>query len=376
MVTFRFLSLKHRLAAICAAVLLLSVEQGCKREEIQVYRVAKDPSPSSEPTGATAPGPDGAQSAPMPKVSYSLPAGWQDLGAGERRAASFAIAGSGDRTAEVLIIPFLGVAMGDLDLVNIWREQMQMGPITEGDLAKFTQPISAGKNQGKLFELVSDKPLKTGTNTLGILAATLQKGETTWLVKMGGDDSLVKEQKPAFIKFLETLAFEEAEVAAAPQVSSRRFSANSKEAPRSVDTKPNWTTPPDWQEVPGGAMLVAKFVVSGKDGTKADVNIGQAGGGAGANIVRWRNQLGLPAASPEEAEKSGSSLDLPSGKSLVVDLKGTDARTGQPSRILGVISPRGSEMWFYKFMGNPELVEARKEEFLGFVRSVTYPHAP
>jgi hypothetical protein len=377
MVTFRFLSFRQGLAGVYAIGFLLFAGQGCKREEIQVYRVAKDPSPSVDGMGATTPGPSAAPTTPIPEVKYILPTGWEDRGPAGMRVATFTVQGTTGQAAEISVVPMPGVVGRDLDLVNMWRDNdLGLDTIAEVEMTKLAQPVLVGNEQGKLFEMSNPKPKGESKTTVGVMGAIMQKDDITWFVKMTGEMALVKDQKAAFTNFLQSLKFEPADVSAAPGISSGRFGANSKEAPRSVDTKPAWTPPPDWQEVPGGAMLVAKFAVSGKDGAKADVNIGQAGGGAGANIVRWRNQLALPAVSPEEAEKQGTSLDLPSGKSLLVDLKGTDARTGQPSRILGVISPRGNEMWFYKFMGNPELVQARKEEFLGFVRSVIYPHAP
>ena len=60
------------------------------------------------------------------------------------------------------------------------------------------------------------------------------------------------------------------------------------------------------------------------------------------------------------------------GKASFVDLSGTDVRTGQQARIVGAIVPQTSQTWFYKLMGDPKIVEAQKDIFTKFVRTVKY----
>ena len=69
-----------------------------------------------------------------------------------------------------------------------------------------------------------------------------------------------------------------------------------------------WTTPAGWTEVPPSEMRVASFKVAGADGKQADVSVVPLPGMAGsdfANVNRWRGQVGLPAATDDELQKSG-----------------------------------------------------------------------
>jgi hypothetical protein len=157
-------------------------------------------------------------------------------------------------------------------------------------------------------------------------------------------------------------------------------STNSKKVPRpedSTDTKPQWKIPSGWKEQPPSQMLLAKFLIPGADGTKADVNISVSqgdGGGVLANISRWRGQLGLPQVEEAELEKMVTMLDVPEGKAILVDMSGTDAKTGQAARLIGAIVPREGKTWFYKLMGNEQIAEREKTAFIQFFQTAKYPN--
>ena len=61
---------------------------------------------------------------------------------------------------------------------------------------------------------------------------------------------------------------------------------------------------------------------------------------------------------------------------MLVEMEGTDGRTGQKARLLGVIVPQGDQTWFYKLMGDEQVVEREKGAFKTFVQTVKYPNAP
>ena len=64
-------------------------------------------------------------------------------------------------------------------------------------------------------------------------------------------------------------------------------------------------------------------------------------GGLLANVNRWRDQLGLPRLLAPALASETQSLDLSEGKATLVDFSGTDAKTGQPARLVGAImTPR------------------------------------
>jgi hypothetical protein len=139
--------------------------------------------------------------------------------------------------------------------------------------------------------------------------------------------------------------------------------------------RPTWKTPAGWNETPPGEMRVASFRIQGKDGKQADVSVVPLPGGAGgdlANVNRWRKQLGLSELSSDEISQSVKSLETAGGKATLVEMSGTDARSGQPAQLVAVIVRRSGQTWFYKLMGDSKVVEAQKEAFMAFVQSVKY----
>ena len=99
---------------------------------------------------------------------------------------------------------------------------------------------------------------------------------------------------------------------------------------------------------------MAKYVIAGAGGAQAAVNVSSLagdGGGLLPNVNRWRGQLGL--APVTEADLANlPTIDASGGKATLIDISGTDARTGKPARLVGVVLPLGGQTWFYKLMGD------------------------
>jgi hypothetical protein len=72
--------------------------------------------------------------------------------------------------------------------------------------------------------------------------------------------------------------------------------------------------------------------------------------------------------------KSTTSIDVLGGSATVVELEGTDAKTGNPARMIAAMVPRKDRTWFYKMMGDPATVTAQKAAFEKFVQTVRYPN--
>jgi len=250
--------------------------------------------------------------------------------------------------------------------------------VAEEELPKLAQALEIGGQPARLYE-------QAGTNAGSgeksrILAAITRRDSVAWFFKMTGDDLLVAEQKPAFIEFLKSVSFPPAAAQAQlppshPPIDAGSMMAQAGTAGSSGQAKPNWSVPSNWKEVPGGQFLVAKYALTGAGNAQAAVNVSQSagdGGGLLANVNRWRGQLGLAPATEADLAKAAQSLDMPAGKATLADITGQDARTGQPTRLLAVVVPRSGETWFYKLMGDAQVVQGEKEAFLKFVQSVKY----
>src|SRR5436190_21568190 len=249
-------------------VMLLMAGAGCERDGIQVYRVAKE---TAQPTATAQAGAE--PSSTMPRLQWTTPKGWEEHAGSAMRVASFTMAGKSGQSAEVSIIPLPTVAGHELDLVNMWRGQVQLPPAYQEEIALQGEAVAIGDNpKGKLFEMVSPQPVGERKTLMRLLVATVDQQGTSWFFKMIGDDALVQEHKLALLEFLKSVKFAAEAEPVQFAKTSRPVSTNSKQLPHENSDKPAWVVPPGWQEVSAGQMLAAKFVIAGSDGAKAELN--------------------------------------------------------------------------------------------------------
>jgi hypothetical protein len=136
----------------------------------------------------------------------------------------------------------------------------------------------------------------------------------------------------------------------------------------------HWTLPSGWTEVAPGAMSIATFKVSGQNGAEAEVSVVPLPGSAGgdmANVNRWRGQVGLPAATADDLQKMGETVQIGDQPATLYDIVGSD----NAKRILGVMQDRSGTTWFFKMTGEAGLVEQEKPQFIAFLKSLTFSPA-
>ena len=205
-----------------AAVILITALAGCKRDEAQVYHVSKDDSPPPQAAEVATPEPSQpamglptAAEMALPKLNYQVPSGWKEKPPSEMRVASFDAPGPNGQAADVSVIP-LAIVGRDLELVNMWRSQVQLPPTSDPDAVKKTQPVAIGAEQGRLFDFTSDQT--TEKSRPRMLMGVLTRGSMSWFFKMTGEDAVVSSQKEKFLQFLKSVSF--AENAPAPTASA------------------------------------------------------------------------------------------------------------------------------------------------------------
>ncbi|HEY1661722.1 MAG TPA: hypothetical protein VGI03_04830 [Verrucomicrobiae bacterium] len=382
---------------------------GCHRENVQVYSVSSDQDqtppplaqmPPTNSTGAPAiaslpPGslPAASEDQSSAPLTWSTPPGWTSVTPSEMRVASFKVSGPDGKTADVSIVPLPGMAGGDAPNVNRWRGQVGLTPTPDEQILSSAESVQAGGQPATLYDI--------GGATSRILGVIQHRADgNAWFFKMTGDPDLVEQQKTNFLVFLNSLAFV-ANVAPAQLTTSQMPTAqlppghpevgqadqssaqlppghpeigamdSSSAGPINHAGQPTWQVPADWTEVSGGQFLVGKFIITADGGATAAVNVSSSagtGGGVAPNVNRWRGQIGLQ---PKDSLAT-TPLTVAAGQAQLVDLTGMDARTSQPSEIIGVIVTESSSTWFYKLMGDPKVVAAQKQAFTQFVQGVKY----
>jgi len=162
----------------------------------------------------------------------------------------------------------------------MWRSSLQLPPADKAE----SEPVTIGSAQGKLFEIGDGK-------TPGrILVAALDRDGLSWYFKMRGDDSVVRDQKPAFLEFLKSISFE---AAPAMAMADPHAGMSAGTAPAAAPVNFDGTLPVGWKEIPNPQMLLAKYVIQWSGDAKAEVNISMLagqGGGVMMNVTRWRGQ--------------------------------------------------------------------------------------
>lgn len=226
MINFTYWHERSRWIRGIAGLFVLSTLTGCDQEGAKVYRIPKEEAPPAQaaPTSDSAPAetpapaptqdvtpPDTAAPAvapiPASPIKYTLPAGWKEKPPGNMRVVSLDAVGPKGEVADVGVIP-LGIVGRDMELVNMWRSNVQLPPTNDPDAVKQFEPVTIGDGQGRLFGYVSEQAAP-GKAKQRIFVATITRGTMSWFFKMAGDDAVVLSQKKNFIQFLKSVSFEE-----------------------------------------------------------------------------------------------------------------------------------------------------------------------
>jgi hypothetical protein len=109
--------------------------------------------------------------------------------------------------------------------------------------------------------------------------------------------------------------------------------------------------------------------VDGKKMAKVTITaLGGGGGGIGANVVRWREQVGLPKPNEADLSKELKMLSIAGKDAPFVDFDNPSSPKAD-NRIVGLILPLDDATWFIKMIGPSELVGREKANFESFVQS-------
>jgi hypothetical protein len=374
------------------AAAMLMVAAGCNRAGVKVYKadssdtMATTPPPvaATSPSGMPATMPPGLavpDNSSLPKLKYALPDGWTEKAPTQMRVASFDVSENG-KTADVSVIPLGAMSVGDTANVNRWRGQVGQAPADETAVKNSAEPVQVAGKSADLYD-VSGADANSGAGER-IIAAILHTDDTTWFFKMMGDAVLVEQNKAAFVAFLKSVQFQQSQLAAAPPMDMSQLPAGHPAIPgmamgtqAPAGDKPSWTVPSGWKEGELTQFLVARYIIQGSDGASAVVNVSQLdgdGGGLLPNLNRWHAQLGQPPMTDDDAAKLPT-INASGVKAVIADFSGTDARAGKPAQLVGVVLPLNGQTWFYKLMGDPDLVAQEKGSFIAFVQSAKYPAA-
>lgn len=336
---------------------------GCKREQVSSYQVPKEdhsvkPFSMAGMMGGSGMGNEDESATPAtPQLKWDLPNGWKEKSGQQMGIGSFHVDGDDGRYADIRVIPLRAGPEIEQRSVNMWREELGL-PELPVDQIKGDELNVAGAH-GHLYDLKSDELKFGGKYKARTTAAILEKDDTLWFVKMAGEESIVSAQQDNFKNFLKSFRFESGGMPAGhPQVASK----SAPGAGSGSGAGANWKFPATWQQVPAGQMVLASYKAT-RGPASADVTVTSFPGDVGgvlANVNRWRGQVGLGPINDADLAKETKSVDLADGsKAVAVDVTGK-------KRLYGLMVPRGGKTWFYKIIGDPEVVGAESANLVEF----------
>lgn len=141
-----------------------------------------------------------------------------------------------------------------------------------------------------------------------MLAAIVPRGERAWFFKLAGDADAVGKQAEEFDAVLKSVKF-----------------------PESAGGDPEWKLPEGWKQLPGSQFRFATLLAPAEDGAKPlELTVttlpwdsANEQGAILSNVNRWRGQVSLADLTADELDKNIREENLPAGKAIFVDLKGT-----------------------------------------------------
>ena len=304
------------------------------------------------------------QSNPSSLIQFAKPEGWIDnTDASGLATLSFALPGN----AGVSVIPLPARLAENPMIVNMWREQVGLGPVDEASVKGLTKPIMIGGSEGRLFDFAGTKPLAGQDEPPRIVSASLVLGQVGWFFKLSGSAGAIEPQVGAFTNFLATLRFRPA----ASEVNFDKLMAEAQQAkpPPAAPAAdgPTWAKPAGWAEKPRTAMRLGNFTAAAGQAEITVMTFPGDVGGLLANVNRWRGQAGLP---------PGHDAGLASATERV-SVSGTPATlveaVGDKNGSISVYHPVGDQTWFYKIAGPSAVVAAEKGAFMEFLQSIRFP---
>jgi hypothetical protein len=411
--------MKTRYLPLGAIFLTLAACQR-EKEEIKVYKVAKEVAPAAQP--GTAADPHAGMPGMMPggampgaaagadphaglsaeqlaavggpavsKITDTPPAHWKKQPTSSMRQASYLIEGEGGNSVDVSLIILGGAAGGNLDNVNRWRGQLGQTPIDEATLTKTAQVLTLPVGPAIAVEiegLADGSDAKKDGRMFGVIASN---AGDAWFYKLRGNSALSAAEKANFMAWVQSVkpiapaavpthgtppgvpAAPDATLTPAPSpapatpVPAPAPAASG--APAAGDGSLTWQVPAGWTLAPQSGSRYATFAIVDAAGAKGELAITHFPGDVGgdlANVNRWRGQIGM---APIDAAGLAPLVTKVTAGPKTLSL--IDA-TGPEVRCAAGWTRHGAETWFFKFTGPDALVGAEKAKFTAFLESVRF----
>ena len=155
--------------------------------------IARSPSPKNRSTKPSPPPP----SRDNPWI-WEIPSTWKDGKPSSMRIASLRVDDLNGSELDISVTTFPGDVGGLLANVNRWVGQIELSPVSQSSLEKYSKPFTIAGSSGHFIEAYGDND--------ALLAGALFLEKESWFFKLLGTRNLAEKEKENFIKFLHSIA--------------------------------------------------------------------------------------------------------------------------------------------------------------------------
>jgi hypothetical protein len=299
-----------------------------------------------------------------PALTWTTPPGWRELPPSSMRVADFLVAG--DERTECYLTVFSGDGGGLLANVNRWRGQMSLPAVDAEALATAPRAPLLGAEgivvdlQGVWVGMGGDEALEN-YRLVGVLSID---GPQSRFLKMTGPAEVLASEVDAFLS-----------LAASFREDGPRdgLSGSSADPDRSTSGL-TWTAPASWRLAAERPMREVTFLLGENGEGECYVTVlAGTGGGALANVNRWRGQMGQRDLS---SSAFGALLRIPmlGTEGVVLEVDGTYRGMGdelvERASLLGAVCELPGRAVFVKLIAPKALARAARDDFLSFCASL------
>jgi hypothetical protein len=373
---------------LALVVLLSSCDTKTSTRQITITRIAARPSQSVKldatsedrfggSPGASLGGAAAAAGAARKPFVWDLPPGWKDRpDPQQRRVGSFVVGGNDDGDCSIALLA--GDAGGVAANVNRWRKQMGLGALPAETVKRLPtrsilgRPATIVAAEGSYTGMGDARP-RANFKLLGaILVLETGRQTATVFVKMVGPRALVDAESAHFAALCDSI--EIAGHDGTPGAKEPASASTPTPVPaRSTDGAPLvWDAPAGWKDLGPKPMRLVTFGIRTETECYVSVLPGAAGGVEG-NLNRWRKQMGQP---PLDAAGVDAlpRVTVLGGRAVLTEASGNyvDMAGGKHAHysLLGAIGTKDSSTVFLKMIGPEPEVQAERDAFLAFARSL------
>lgn len=156
------------------------------------------------PSDSSAPALDVPNPPAASHPAWEVPASWKEVPPSQMLLAKFLVNGAGGN-ADVTVSSFPGEVGGLLANVNRWRRQAGLGALTQEQMEKEVTVLDVPGGKATVVDL-SGKDPETG-NDMRLIGVVWPRPGETWFYKLKGDSPVAEKEKPAFLKFVQSVRY-------------------------------------------------------------------------------------------------------------------------------------------------------------------------